>query len=216
MIEKEGQTTKNSETTSIEREFLAILEEFNRKKTEYEEEIKEISTLREELSKLDAEIGQLEKLESTKEEAKLEDKVDEASDSIEQENEEILEENFTKILKNEEKNKSNVFKKATIGLYKQLKRKAIKYVVLPATFALTLALSYHSPQEYYSMFLNFKERHLDKYNTDDPNIVGIDSLYNDSTSVERSTYDFIGKDKIDYKEGYYTTSVFDLCKVPHF
>jgi len=216
MPEKNDPTIKNSENETTEKQFLRILEEFNREKKEYEKEINEVEKIKGQIARLEKEIAEIENSETIQEEEKIEKTVEETYDLIEGENEEIIENKFLELKQEnpkqekETKNKSNLLIKTGKALYKGLKRKAIKYIILPATVATTLALSYHSPQEYYSMFENYKERHLDKYKTDDPNIVGIDALYNDTTSAERTTYDFIGKDKIDYKGGYYVTSVFDL------
>jgi len=95
-------------------------------------------------------------------------------------------------------------------VHKFWKNKLLRYITLASTISTQVALSYHSPQEYWELYKNYKERHFDKEGVDDPKIVGIDVLYNDSTNVERSTYDFIGEHKLDYKSGYYMTSVFDL------
>jgi N-acetyl-anhydromuramyl-L-alanine amidase AmpD len=94
-------------------------------------------------------------------------------------------------------------------------RGSIRLLTLSAGVSASVALSYHTPQEYWQLWKNWKERHMDKEGKDDPKIVGISEGYDvnkigDSTNVERSTYDFIGEHKIDYKFGYYKTSVFDL------
>lgn len=90
------------------------------------------------------------------------------------------------------------------------KNKLLRYVTLSGGLAFSIATTYHSIPEYWSMWKNWKERHIDKDGKDDPVIEGIGDLYTDSTNMERSTYDFLGNHKIDYKSGYYMTSVFDL------
>ena len=101
-------------------------------------------------------------------------------------------------------------KKLIESARRQARRGLVKYVALPASLAMGAALTQHSPQEFYEMWKNWSERHIEKRNADDPEIKGIDQLYNDSSSVEKTTFDFLGEHYIDYKFGYYKTSVFDL------
>ncbi|MEI7810776.1 MAG: N-acetylmuramoyl-L-alanine amidase, partial [bacterium] len=145
---------------------------------------------------------------------KIEVMVADAENEIEKENEEILE---TKLIELEPEIKKNNFGKEVLSylkttskkLYNKLNRKVVKYFILPLTVATTMAMAYQSPKDWINMGENYAERHMK--NGDDPNIVGINSLYSTrSSNTEKSTYDFLGENKIDYKGGYYMTSVFDL------
>ena len=235
---KESEDPKNNPTIgdinindSLREQFLELKANFEQKKEDYQKELIEIGKIKEKIEQLAKEIEELEKIEvvqieenktkeekrvieTIEEESKIEEVVEQAINSVEEENEQIIEEKFLEELGKETKGepiRSNFLKKVGSILYKQFKRKIIKYLVLPASVAITIALSYESPQNYYEMFQNWKERHIEKKDVDDPNITGINNLYNDSTNVvEKSTYDFLGKDTINYKSGYYMTSVFDL------
>lgn len=193
---KNGHLNLDEEITKIEEEIRILIEEIT--KLEKEEE---------NLEKKD--ISSFENITETKEDQteKIEKLVEDTIVEIEEKNEEIIQEKLEKLgvkSKFSIKGKiSNILKKIPTPL----KHWYSKYVVLPIGVLSMIALSYNSPQEYYEMFQNWKERHIEKSNVDDPSIKGIDTLDN---IIEKATYDFLGKDKIDYKSGYYMTSVFDL------
>ncbi len=141
----------------------------------------------------------------------IEQEITQVEEKIEIVNEKIIEEKINESLDEEKdpviktKTKNKIFK-----IPKFLRSKLMKYIVIPLGLATSVASVYHTPQEYYEMFKNYKERHIDKNETDDPNIVGIDEFYADKVDTEKSTMDFLGEQKIDYKFGYYRSSVFDL------
>ncbi|PIR68345.1 hypothetical protein COU49_01350 [Candidatus Nomurabacteria bacterium CG10_big_fil_rev_8_21_14_0_10_35_16] len=147
--------------------------------------------------------------------ARIEEKIEAAIGKVEQGNDEIIIEKLTEFQSQikDEKDKKRIGEllvKIGKTAGKLLRRKLVKYFFLPVSIIASAVLSYHTPDEYWEMWQNWKERHIEKIDADDPNIMGIGALYNDSTSIERTTYDFIGSDTIDYKFGYYMTSVFDL------
>ena len=190
---------------SLEDQFSRVSAELKQEQTEYNKNVQAFEEIKKQMEILALEITELEKAEQ----AKIEGKVAEATELIENENETIIE-NKLKETKNEPKRPpSETFKKFHEVVYNQ-KRKFLKFILLNAVTATSIVCSYHSPQEYWGMWKNWKERHIEKIDKDDPNIIGLDALYNDSTSVEKATYDFLGKEKINYKFGYYMTSVFDL------
>jgi len=201
--------TQKSESVSLESEFIKLQEQFKIERETYEQEIIEISLIKERISQLELEISELENSEGDEErmeEIRVDEEVEETIDLVEEDNEEIIENELSKI-KDEEK-KQGKPSKIKEFFKKQLKKKFSKYVILPASIAITLAFSYHSPKEYWGMYKNYKERHWEKNDMDDPNILGI--MNNDSINKDKSTYDFLGNQKIEYKGGYYMTSVFDL------
>ena len=205
-VSEEG--INNKKVISSGFEFIKLSEKFKIEKEIFDEEVIEISRLKERIDQLNSEILELEMADNDEiklEEIKLNEEVEQAIDLIEQDNEEIITQEFSKI---SEEIKKDKFFKAPEFLYKQLKKKFSKYVILPASIAITLALSYHSPKEYWGMYKNYKERHWEKNDMDDPDIIGL--INNDSIDRERTTYDFLGEQKIAYKDGYYMTSVFDL------
>jgi N-acetyl-anhydromuramyl-L-alanine amidase AmpD len=195
---------------------------------EYEEAVTGID---EEIKKLDEEIKRLELLEAEAiereampdapeaariETVRIEEMVEIAIDKVDEENKKIIVTELKKVEDKTDKNKiANLLKKIYKAATKTTKRKIVVYfmstVSLGGGVAIPVALQYHTTDEYYSMFKNWKERHMDKYKTDDPHIKGIDILYDDQTDVERTTYDFLGTEKVNYKSGYYMTSVFDLA-----
>jgi hypothetical protein len=182
----------------------------------------EIFKIEEKLKSLAQEIAKLEELEKVENESKnkniieaekIENVVIEAIEEINEENDRIIEEKIAELSPQtliDIKKDPSIFKKILDVARKKLEKKLVKYVYLPATVIMAIAFSYHTPQEYNEMWQNWKERHIERIDVDDPNIVGVDALYKESTNIERTTYDFIGKDKINYKFGYYMTSVFDL------
>lgn len=147
---------------------------------------------------------------------KLKEFINKAEQDLEAEEEEIIVESIND---NEETIEEELVDKPaqertkwaiTKLIQKFWKNKFIKYVVLPGSLAVSAVMAYYTPKGCWEMAKNWSERNLLKDGEDDPSIKGITDVYNDSSSAERATYDFLGKDKIDYKFGYYKTSVFDL------
>lgn len=180
---------------------------------------REIARLEAKLKEARARIPELEeavRVAEMAETARIERMVAEAEEAVEaQEEEQIVEEivRLEPLIKDpiEKKSVATFLQNIRSAVGKALKRKIIKYAFLPLGITTAVALKQHSPQEYYEMAQNYKERHWDKLDEDDPNIVGINNLYNAPTvDVERTTYDFLGEQQINYKWGYYITSVFDL------
>lgn len=204
-----GETTQKDESISLESEFIKFKEQLDIEKDAYEQEIIEIEEIKEKIKQLELEILELEGAEGNDEmieEIKIEEDVEQTIDQLELDNEDLIENELLKIKTEEEKQGKP--SKVKEFLNKQIKRKFIRYVALPVSIVVTLALSYHSPKEYWGMYKNYKERHWEKDGVDDPEIMGI--MNNDSINIENTTYDFLGDQKIEYKDGYYRTSVFDL------
>jgi len=208
----------NTDPSSISDRVLRLYDNFQKKNNSYKEDLLKIEELKKRITDLTIEIEKLEvieqekttkgtsqekNIEETMETLRIEEKVVEAASLVETENED-------EIIYEIKKSDDNVVKRIGSFMYEKAQKKLIKYVVLPVGITAAVLSSYTNPREYYSMYQNYKERHFDKNNKDDPNIVGLDNLYNDSTGVEKSTYDFLGEHKINYKSGYYMTSVFDL------
>ena len=101
---------------------------------------------------------------------------------------------------------------------KTLKRKLLYYTVLPLGITAGIALQTETGDDYFEMAKNWSERHIIKRYAADPNIEGVDGSYAKSPTtatmaekiqgktevspvlakrIERTTYDFLGKSKID-------------------
>lgn len=168
------------------------------------------------IAEIDRQIEELEMLENGSKEKKentliVREEIQEIENEIEKENEEKIE---TKLVEQLPQIKEKVVREKTKEkinkIPKILRSKLLKYIIIPLGLATGIATSLNNPKEYYEMAKNWKERHLDKKDENDPTIIGIDAIYNDTTDIQKTTYDFIGKEKINYKFGYYMTSVFDL------
>lgn len=209
MKPRESNIIKNIDESpiSVDNRLVSLDETIKQEEFLYANEEAEIFALEEKINILKKQIQEFYEKESTK----IEAIVEEAEILVEVDNEKVIEE----VIENSSnKNSGKNLNTNIVGIGKsiveKLKKKTFKYIILPVAIAVTAVVSYNTPSEYYEMFKNYKERHYDKRQKDDPSIKGIDELYNDSTDVERSTYDFLGEQKIDYKDGYYMTSVFDL------
>lgn len=81
-----------------------------------------------------------------------------------------------------------------------------------------------TPQDLWLMASNWTERHWIKSGEDDPELKQMEDdadytkVLNDPTAVQKTTYDYLGKEQINYKTGYYSTLVMDLTDrtPPHF
>ncbi len=142
--------------------------------------------------------------------------------------EKVEQENFKRYIYKTEEIESTTkdnFTKKRIGVFLKNAKEALKSAgraatktklrvamstLLPISAAIYAVSSREAVQEYYEMAQNWMERHVEREDMDDPSIKGVGDLYADSVDVERTTYDFLGEQKIDYKSGYYKTSVFDL------
>lgn len=208
-----------------------ITEPGDLERTKYEKKSQEI---RNRISTLDIEIQELENLEReikrkeqqtfdsittstevAQETTRVENIIADITERMDEKNDAIIERELEKTKekikdKTSKKRITTFLQKIRNTTSKALKRRLIKYFFLPFGVVTPVALTYQNPQEFYEMAQNWTERHLEKADVDDPSIKGVDILYNKTTSVEKTTYDFLGPEKIDYKSGYYITSVFDL------
>lgn len=198
------------------------------KKLDIEQEILEsearIRKLDDEILKFDLELSAVAHSDTEKiirESQRVEEMIVGVIDKIEEENSlkylEKLEKIKSATKESLTKKRLSVFLKNTKEALKKAGRAATKTklriamsVFLPVSAAIYAVSSRETVQEYYEMTQNWMERHLEKIDTDDPSIKGVDDVYDDNVDVQKTTYDFLGKDKIDYKSGYYITSVFDL------
>lgn len=208
MMEKSSSTTKENKKASWIADYEAKKAVVDARLQKLKREIEELEKTEQELfARQETEMEIVKKIESA---------TQTATEEVEQENAEII---------------IQAVKEAKVPLPaptlkkeppRSLARKITTWVVLPFTLASALALKYYSPKEYYSMARNWLERHVAKKIVNDPEIRGLETEYEDATvkdiggiasnltSVSKSTYDFLGQEKIEYKFGYYMTSVFDL------
>jgi len=222
MEPKPDQLTPKPEMVAPKNPDRALYEEkvsdIQRRLRELDQEIWELERKdREERAQQETErrFAQLRKQEVQNPTTKIETAVGQATAELEKRNQEIIATKLEEVSKNttEEATRSQLGE-----LLSRLRKKAtnswrariLTGTMLASSVLGSAALSYKTPMEWWLGFQNYLERNVEHKEINDPEIKGIDAVYNSTTSVEKSTYDFLGKEKLDYKWGYYMTSVFDL------